>query len=106
MAASNPPAEPPTPTIGQPVFFVEAPLFLRANPDSRACDRRRAAALFLCRFEAMALLTISYGSRVFKMPFHLRGALHHCDRCFSRWSRRPISRQSGRTLSAGWEKTE
>ena len=70
MAASNPPAEPPTPTIGQPVFFVEALLFPRADPDSRACDRRRAAALLICRFEAMALFTISYGSWVFKMRFH------------------------------------
>lgn len=96
MAASNPPAEPRTPTIGQPANFVGALLFRRANPDPRACDRRRAVAWSVCRFEAMAVLIISYGYRLFKVRFQSHPNIIVIGR--SRWSR--TAARNSRRISA------
>jgi hypothetical protein len=76
MVASNPPADPPTPTIGQLKFF-RADFDLDLVFAGFGCDdfvllafvRERDALLFDLRFAAMAFLMLIPSRASYKLPF-------------------------------------
>src|SRR5438132_10884453 len=89
MAASNPPAETPTPTIGQPTHFFCAfalPGFVRAfprlwarRPVAAGARRRSAPSLpFVPRFGAMVLYRKINGFRTSKPEPECSANSHKC----------------------------
>jgi len=66
MAASNPPAEPPTPTIGQPPNLLAVALLL---------DARRALAVVTARRRARGFVVLALGRTRSSTMAHVRGLL-------------------------------
>ena len=88
MVASNPPADPPIPTIGQPKCFLAGFDFGFALARFDCCDLvllafvgERDALLFDLRFAAMAFLMLIPSRASYKLPFS-SGDLRETEQAF------------------------